>query len=85
MVLCLGQPGEIVDPEIAAHLGISLMSLGRVEQAMASFAEALRLDPTDAEVRYNVGVALAMVRMSKKRAVQLMPRVRPRPSRVRLC
>jgi len=35
------------------------MSQGKITEAMARYAEALRINPSSAEVHYNLGIALA--------------------------
>jgi len=39
--------------------GIALIDLGRADEAIAHFTEALRIDPDSATAHYNLGVVLA--------------------------
>jgi len=58
------------DPEIPkprVFLGLSLLGQGKVEEALAEFETALRLDPEDAQAHFNVAVALA--RMGQREGV----------------
>jgi cytochrome c-type biogenesis protein CcmH/NrfG len=41
-------------------LGVSLVSQGRVNEAIAAFREALRLNPADGQAQRNLARALAI-------------------------
>jgi len=53
--------GAIVPESAALHnlLGIALAGKGRLDDAVAEFREALRLEPDSAETNWHLGVALA--------------------------
>ncbi|MGD0826757.1 MAG: tetratricopeptide repeat protein [Desulfobaccales bacterium] len=47
------------NPVIHVNLGVALAAQGKLDQAMAHYAEALRLEPDDAQAHNNLGLALA--------------------------
>ncbi|MBE2212772.1 MAG: tetratricopeptide repeat protein [Opitutaceae bacterium] len=62
------------------NLGTALAQEGRVEEAMASFREALRLYPDHASAHYNLGVALAGLGRSAEAFEHLGAAVRLEPT-----
>ncbi len=53
--------------------GVSWYQIGDFEKAAESFAQALRLDPEDADSRYNLARTLAELRLYNDAVKQLMP------------
>ena len=50
-----------ITPEAHNNLGVALAQVGRVQEAIGHFEQALRINPDFAEAHYNLGVALAQV------------------------
>jgi tetratricopeptide (TPR) repeat protein len=49
------------NPRLYANLGAALASIGRYQEAVEAFNDALRLDPTLAEVKQNLQLALELI------------------------
>lgn len=62
------------------NLGTALAQAGRVDEAMASFREALRVYPNHASAHYNLGVALAGLGRSAEALEHLGAAVRLEPT-----
>jgi protein O-mannosyl-transferase len=67
------------DAGIHFNLGLALEKLGRVDEAITYFAEAVRIDPAAVEARYHLGRCLFLTGKIEPAAAQLSEVVRQKP------
>ncbi len=74
-----------LQPTALAHnsLGAVLWQLGKTDEALAHYSEALRLDPNYADAHYNLGVALAATGKLEDAATHFAEAVRLKPDHAR--
>ncbi len=53
---------------LAYNLGTTLLKEGKLEEAISSFAEALRLDPENEDAKYNLELAALLLQMAQSQA-----------------
>jgi len=72
----------LVKPDsVEAHnnLAVALVRLGRLQEAMGHWEQALRIKPDSAKVRYNMGVALQRAGKVSEAIAQYEPALRIKP------